>query len=100
QAASTLATRCNGTDQDAFADSVPSDSVAQFVNYPDRFVSNDKAGTHFVLALHNVNVSSANRRQGDSNDGVSDACSGNRYVFNCNLVWAVKHKRPHCCNGL
>jgi hypothetical protein len=56
QTGAALTAWSDGTGHDAIADLVTSDSFAQFLDYPDRFVSDYQPGFHRIFATHDVEI--------------------------------------------
>jgi hypothetical protein len=91
-----LAARCDGADQNTVANFVAADARTEFLNHTDRFMTDNQTRFHWIFAAHNVQVSPANGREGDANDGFADSGVGPRHFFDADIIFAVKDSGPHC----
>jgi hypothetical protein len=67
QTRAALTARRDGPHQHPITDLVTSYSGAEFVNHSHRLVTDDKSALDWILSADNVQIGSANRRQGDTN---------------------------------
>ena len=68
-----LAARRDRADEDAVADLVADDAGTELVDDADRLVADDEPGLDRVLALQDVDVGAADRRQRDADDRLARA---------------------------
>src|SRR6266481_5481589 len=90
-----LAARRNGSHQHAIANLVSAHPHAQLVDDSHGLVADDQPRLHRVFPFEDVKVRAADRCQRDANDRFTRSGLGNWYLFNPDLVWAMKNERPH-----
>jgi hypothetical protein len=83
------------TNQHALADGVTRHADAQFVNDADGFMTNDEARFYGILALENMQVRAADRRQRHADHGFARSWFRNGHLFNLDLVGPVEHESFH-----
>jgi hypothetical protein len=58
-------------------------------------MSDHEPGFHRIFTPQNVKIGAANRRQSDSNYGLTKASLRSRNFFYADVVWSVKNIRSH-----
>jgi hypothetical protein len=90
-----LAARRDGPDQNAVANFVTGHARPQFLNDANRFVTDDQAGSHRILAAHNVQIRSANSRERDANDSLANPRVRPRHFFHPNVIHSPEYGGLH-----
>ena len=95
QAGTALTARGDGPDDDPIAPLIPDHAGAELFDDPDRLVTDDEPVTDGVLALEDVHVGPADRRQRHLEQRLSDARHGSRNLAQSDLPFALKHRCLH-----
>ena len=90
-----LAARRDGSDDDAVARREPDDARAEGLDPPDRLVTDDEPGPDRVLALEDVHVGAADRRQRDADERLARSGLGTRDLAQLDLALLDEHCRSH-----
>ena len=98
QAGVALAAGRDCPDEDALADVVADDARTQLLDDADGLVAEDQSRLDRVLALDDVDVGPADRRQGDPDDRLAGTRPRPLDLLYFELVGRVEHVRPHGVN--
>lgn len=95
QTRAALTARRDGPHQHTIADLIIRYSGAEFVNHSHWLVTNDKSTPDWMLSADNVQIGSANRREGDTNHRFADSCSGTFNILDADVVHTMENSGSH-----
>jgi len=90
-----LATRRNGADEDSIPNLVADQAGSELGNDTNRLVAHDQARLDRILALQDVHVSTADRRQRDSDHGLARTGRWSRDFVDTNIARPVEDCGTH-----
>ena len=95
EACTTLTAWSNCPNEHAIADVITDQTLAKFLDYSHRLMTNDKPGFHRIFATQNMKIGSADRCQGYANDRFPCPSMWACDFFDTNVVRRVKNRRLH-----
>jgi hypothetical protein len=84
-----------GSDQHSVADLEPFDTEPELFDDAHRLVSDDQTGPDRIFASNDVQIRPADRRQGHSQNRLTDTCARFFHIFDSELVDASENGRSH-----
>ena len=99
EAIEALPARRDRADDDALTDAILAvEPGPDRVNHADRFVAEDEAGPHGILAADDMHVRATDRRRRNSYDRFSGAWCGLAYLFNADAAFPLEYDGFHQCH--
>jgi hypothetical protein len=100
QTVEALAARRNGAHDDSLAGRIRFlESGTELLDDANGLVAQDEPRRDRILASHDVDVGSANRRGGDANHCLARSRSGPRNLLHGDLIFSFEHDRFHGLHG-
>ena len=90
-----MAAWCNGSHQHAIANVVSAYSNTELVDDSYRLMTNGQPRLYRIFPFEDVEVSAADRRQGNANDGFARSGLRDGDMFDPDLIGTMKNERPH-----
>ena len=90
-----LAARSVGTNQHPVPNFVAGDSQPDFVDHPDWLVTDDESGLNRVFATNNMQISAADGRECDADNGFAKSRMWPGHFFHANVIHTAENGRSH-----